>query len=456
MNTNKSRLVTGDYADRFLLAFLIVFHSALCCVSLAYAAKYEFLFHIFYDPARLAGAAAVVAAFVLVGYLFAFAEFSFGYFVGFYFYTMTLGYLWLNCFSDLNYDHRLSGLSAVASAVAFLFPALFIKAPIRRGFAVSEKKFERLLTASLALAAATIAIAATYNFRFVSVANIYEFRGGLKFPVLLDYWIGITSNALLPFAFGCYVTRRNHWRAGITLVLLLLFYPITLSKLAFFTPAWLLTISLLSKICAPRIAVIVSLLLPVLIGVILIAYFGKAALPYFELVNFRMIAIPSNAMDIYNDFFFSHDLTHFCQIRVLKPIVDCPYRDQLSIVMARAYELGNFNASLFSTEGVASVGALFAPVSVFVCGLVVALANRLSSGLPPRFILISSAVFPQILLNVPLTTTLLSHGAAFLFLLWYITPRSMFRQELPDEAPLRMPERSEAGLTILNHHSAST
>jgi hypothetical protein len=72
---------------------------------------------------------------------------------------------------------------------------------------------------------------------------------------------------------------------------------------------------------------------------------------------------------------------------------------------------------------------LFAPVSIFVCGLVIALANRLSSGLPPRFILISSAVFPQVLLNVPLTTSLLTHGAAVLFLLWYITPRTMFEQK---------------------------
>ena len=30
------------------------------------------------------------------------------------------------------------------------------------------------------------------------------------------------------------------------------------------------------------------------------------------------------------------------------------------------------------------------------------------------------AMLPQILLNVPLTTTLLTHGAAILFLLWYV------------------------------------
>ncbi|MFH1339795.1 MAG: hypothetical protein ABIL01_01080 [Pseudomonadota bacterium] len=427
--------MAGGTSQRLRLAVLILFHTVVCCVSLVYVAQYEFMFHIFYDPARLAGAIAVVSAFALVSYLFIVADFSFGYFLGFYFYTMVLGYLWLNFFSDLSYDHRLSGLSAAASAVAFLIPALLITSPVRQRFTISAKVFDRLLTFSLVLAAATIVISATYNFRFVSIGRIYDFRGELEFPRLLNYWIGITSNALLPFAFGCFVVRRNYWRAGTTLVLLMLFYPITLSKLAFFTPAWLLLITLLVRISETRTTVVLSLFLPMLLGVILIAIFKISALPYLELVNFRMIATPSNAMDIYNDFFSRHDLTYFCQISFLKPLVDCPYQEQLSIVMARAYELGNFNASLFSTEGIASVGPLFAPVSIFACGLVIALANRLSSGLPPRLILISGAALPQILLNVPLTTTLLSHGAAILFMLWYITPRSLFRQDSTRQSP---------------------
>ena len=113
----------------------------------------------------------------------------------------------------------------------------------------------------------------------------------------------------------------------------------------------------------------------------------------------------------------------------MKPFTSCPYNEQLSIIMEKTYGLGNYNASLFATEGIASVGPRFAPVAVFACGLVIALANRLSAGLPPAFILTSSAVLPQILLNVPLTTTLLTHGAAILFLLWYVTPRTMFEQE---------------------------
>ena len=185
MNITANGLMAGGTSQRLRLAILILFHTVVCCVSLVYVAQYEFMFHIFYDPARLAGAIAVVAAFALVSYLFIIADFSFGYFLGFYFYTMVLGYLWLNCFSDLNYDHRLSGLSAAASAVAFLIPALFISSPVRQRFTISPKVFDRLLTLSLVLAAATIAISATYNFRLVSIGRIYEFRDrpGISAPV---------------------------------------------------------------------------------------------------------------------------------------------------------------------------------------------------------------------------------------------------------------------------------
>jgi hypothetical protein len=62
-----------------------------------------------------------------------------------------------------------------------------------------------------------------------------------------------------------------------------------------------------------------------------------------------------------------------------------------------------------------------------ICGLVIAFGNRLSAGLPSRFILISGALLPQVLTNVPLTTALLTHGMAVLFLLWCITPRAIFR-----------------------------
>jgi hypothetical protein len=422
--------------NRLGFAGLILLHIIVCCVSLVLLSDYMYrgdfdpqVFHLFYDPARLAGAVAVVAGFALVSPLFIFAGFSFGYFTGFCFYTMVLSYLWINFFSKLSYNHRLAGLSAAASAVAFLLPALFITSPVKQIFALSAGALDRLLTFILLISAAAIAVGAIYNFRFVAFDSIYDFRDKIETPTILNYLIGITSSALLPFAFAIFVARKDRWRAGAVLLLLLFFYPVTLNKIAFFAPLWLVALVLALKFFEARTAVVLSLLGPMLAGIILFILFKKETAMFFVIVNFRMIAIPAAAMDVYNDFFARHDLTYFCQIWFLKPIMNCPYQEPLSIVMRKAYELGNFNASLFATEGIASIGPLLAPVSALLCGLVIALGNRLSAGLPARFIMISGAILPQILLNVPLSTVLVTHGMAILFLLWYITPRTMFELE---------------------------
>ena len=64
-----------------------------------------------------------------------------------------------------------------------------------------------------------------------------------------------------------------------------------------------------------------------------------------------------------------------------------------------------------------------------MAGLVIALGNRTSAHLPARFVLVSGAILPQILLNVPLTTAMVTHGMALLFALWYVTPRSIFESD---------------------------
>jgi hypothetical protein len=53
------------------------------------------------------------------------------------------------------------------------------------------------------------------------------------------------------------------------------------------------------------------------------------------------------------------------------------------------------------------------------------MANCVSCHLPPKVVFVSSGVLVQALVNVPFTTGLLTHGAALLFLLWYLTPGSV-------------------------------
>jgi hypothetical protein len=433
-SSTKSSGVTGTSQGahapailRAALLVLILLHIAVCCVSLIKVADHQS--YIPYERQHLFAAIAMVAAFSAVSLLFVFCRFSFGYFVGFYLYTMVLGFLWLTRFTQFHYDTNLAAASAAASAVLFLLPAVLIQRPFRQVFAPSRQNFERLLAAILALTVATILYASSYSFRLSSLAHIYEHRNEIQLPLVPRYLIGIVTSALLPFAFAAYLALRSYGKATVALLLFPFFYPILLSKLVFFAPAWILALAVASRWFEARMTVILSLLVPVALGVAAMVFRANDhSLLYFNLVNIRMMATPSSALDFYNDFFAHHPHTHFCQVAAVQLLTACPYQEPLAVVMQNAYHIGNLNASLFATEGVASVGLVLAPLATLACGLVIAIGNRASSGLPARFILTSGSVMPQLLLNVPLTIALVSHGAALLFLLWYITPRTIFER----------------------------
>ncbi|WP_145963569.1 hypothetical protein [Bradyrhizobium algeriense] len=416
--------------SRRRLGLLLCLHIAASCVSFSYAAA-AFPGIVEFDKANVMMAMLRTLPFAALSAVFIVSRFSFGYFVGFYFYTMILGYLWLIEFSLLPYNHSLATVSILTSALAFLAPALFITSPVRARLDLSARGFDLLLSAILIFAAILVAAAAFYNFRIAGLSEIYRFREELAFPAAVRYAIGTTSNALLPFAFAGLILRGSILRAGIALILMLLLYPVTLTKLTLFAPLWLLFLTFLCRIVEAKSAVILSLLLPISVGVAMLFLHNaevvpfKWAAPYFGIVNTRMVAVPSVALEVYNNFFSTHPLTHFCQINVVKFVIDCPYNEELSILM-KVYAQGAYNASLFATEGIASVGLKLAPLSAFGCGLVIAIANRLSSGLPWRFVLLSGGMLPQVLLNVPLSTNLLSNGAAILFFLWFVTPRTIF------------------------------
>jgi hypothetical protein len=439
-HTSKGPLAQADANAGIKLWLLIVAYSAACCASLVWVVKYTSAFQIArLDTANLVPALALIAPLLLIAALFCVSRFSFGYFIGFGFYTMILGYLALARFSLLNYDHWLGGGSALLSLVAFLLPALFITTPFKRPIVLSRTALSYLLTAILALTALVVAIGAVYNFRVLGFEQGADYRVQIGFPGALRYAFGILADAVLPFVFACYLARGDRWRAALPLLLLLLLYPVTLLKSMLFEPAWLVLLALLARQFEARTVVVLSLFAVVLPGVLLGGLYASNAISfgvlnsYFGVVNFRMIAIPSIVLDLYSDFFSRHDVTHFCQVTFLKPLLSCPRNDLqfLATSMANAYPFGYANGSLFATEGVASVGFKFAPLAALGCGLVIALGNCLSAGLPARFILVSGGMLWEVFLNIPLTTSLLSHGAAMLFLLWYLTPRDIFDDKAP-------------------------
>jgi hypothetical protein len=437
-NTDVS--VTSPPGLRFRLATLIVCHVLTSWVSLIFVGEYyQRLLPLAENSLpHILTAAAIASPFALLSVIFVRQRFSFGYALGFYLFTLVLGYLWLVEFSTFHYDHRLSAISAFISGAAFLIPALFLNLPpFPSRLRLTTKQFHRLLWAILAISIVVLAIGATFNRQLVSPLDIYQFREHLVLPRPLLYAIGIVCGALLPFAYASFYQLKRYALAALCLVLLGLFYPVTLTKLALLAPGWLLFLTLLSIYFETRTAVILSLLLPVSVGLLLLLAHNLGLLAefpflvYFGTVNFRMIGMPASALDFYNDFFSTHELTLFCQISLIKPFVSCPYAEQLSAYMQESYHLGFFNASLFATEGIASIGPMFAPVTAFICGLVISMANRASAELPERFVLLSGGLQLHIFLNVPFTVALVTNGAAVLFLLWYLTPGAALQNAGP-------------------------
>ncbi|MGB9116236.1 MAG: hypothetical protein WCC91_13315, partial [Bradyrhizobium sp.] len=189
MNTLRNdtpNIAPAAASTRLGLAMLLGFHIVTCCLSLVYVAEYYAGYKIiWFDKTHLYAAVVNVALFAIVSLLFALTRFSFGYFLGFYFYTMILGYLWLAEFSKFSYDHSLAIASAFVSALAFLLPALLITSPIRQRVVLSPRALDNLLYLILILAATIIAAGALHNFRLVAITDIYNFRDQLQFPAWL-------------------------------------------------------------------------------------------------------------------------------------------------------------------------------------------------------------------------------------------------------------------------------
>ncbi len=383
-------------------------------------------FHVGFDPERLGMIWIPVALTIAIGTVFLVAEFSFGYMVGFYLFAMMAGYFWLNTFSTLAYDHDTALLCAVASIAVFLLPVLTIrKGPnwLTRLPALPAIAPEAIL----GLAACVLAINALYGFHFAALGDMERVRGTITRPAILNYLIGNVIGALIPFAFACFLLQQRWVMVAAVCAVSLLYYPITLSKMPLLVPAFLCLIALASRWLPARSSVIVSLLAPLCIALAPVVgrdwnEVGRLGTEVFSVLSFRFLAVPAVNLDHYYAFFAVHPQTWFCQIGLLKPFMACPYGKQLGLVLADAYDLGNLNGSMFATEGVASVGLLYAPLMAALCGILIGLGNVASAGLPPRFVLISGAIIAVALRDVPLSVMILTNGYGLLLLLWLFAP----------------------------------
>jgi hypothetical protein len=317
----------------------------------------------------------------------------------------------------------------VASFIAFAVPALFLTRQMPKRDWITHRQMNLVLYCFILFSALTVANGYSSGFYFIlDFVEAEAKRGALRYPTWMNYAISISCTTILPFAYAWFVVQRRYAIAAVVLCLILLFYPITLNKTVLLTPFWLVALTMLLRFVPAKPAVVLSLMIPMLFGIIVHMAQPIETRAIFGLINFRMLAIPASGIDHYAHFFSTRPVTGFCQINIIGALFQCQMPDQLGVMLARVYATGNYNASLFATEGLASVGPYFAPFVALLCGVVIAFGNMASSRLDPTFIFLSSSALVQAVTNIPLSTVMVTHGGALMFLLWLLTPRTKIKK----------------------------
>lgn len=357
---------------------------------------------------------------------FGVAEFSFGFLVSAMFLGTISGFIWLSFSTKSQYDHELARWSAIASLFAFSLPLLFHNGPATSWPKIEIKYFRRILHALVLVSVGLLMLNERYGLQFALPSEAAALRADISRPITLNYFTNNFVYAVLPFCFAFFWHFGSKFSAIVTLVIMGLYYPVLLTKTVLFALVWLPFILILFRRLDEKIATVACFSIPLLFG--LICYVasaqqnGSVAQEIFGYANERMFALPSIALDYYADFFANHANTFFCQIKIVQWFTDCPYLEQLGVVFAKQYGVGNLNASLFATEGIASVGLKWAPATAFLCGFILSFGNRASRHLPPSFVATSGSLLLIALRDVPLSTTLLTNGGFVLFFLWSVSP----------------------------------
>ena len=398
---------------------------AICFSLLLVAGDVSAAFNIAYKSSDAWPAVFSAVLFSLCAAAISARPFSFGYFVGFYMLAVSCGYVWLSYFTPLSYDHVAARWSTVLSAASFFLTATVTFNRASKLPSLSIAQMDLLVKCLLGLVIILATYGAITGLHFVGPFESEFIRPELDHPLWMKYAISISLSSLIPFSFAWFTQRRAYWAAALCIVIALSFYPIDVSKTALIAPFWLIFVFVLARIAEPRLVTILSLLLPLLVGLAALLIDPSRPELVFRVINFRMLAIPSSGLDHYYHYFSSHPLTHFCQISLIGKLFSCAPPDQLGVLLAREYSLGNYNASLLATEGVASVGVYLAPLAAGLCGLLISFGNFSSAGIAPSFVLLSSSVLVVMIMNVPLSVAMASHGGIILFGLWLITPRAI-------------------------------
>ena len=269
--------------------------------------------------------------------------------------------------------------------------------------------------------------------KFVSFADVYDLRSNfaeVKSSVLTNYLIMWLTYCFGPFyiARALIEGRRSDWIAG--LVILMLVYSATGSKLALLTPVFMCALKYLEN---GRSEFLLRFLTAVVafVGLIVLVIPDDGIMRWVNSI-FLLRVFGSNGWTaaVYYEYFSSHGYTFYNHIGPINALFAAyPYGERsLGQEIANFYfdsNAANFNAGFWASDGFAALGMAGIPIVTFFLSLFMMKLNDLARHFPQRLINLWLLGFWMALMNVPLTTALLSCGGLLvIWLLWLVAPRA--------------------------------
>lgn len=285
----------------------------------------------------------------------------------------------------------------------------------------------------------------------VSFEDVYDLRFvaslTAKGPVV-NYSLTWLVYCFTPFYLARGLIRRSPIDIGIGFLTGLLVYAAIGLKTGILM--WLIVIGLF--VCVRYFRnFLLGLLITLAVSVVVVANLEADEGPIFWLKSIlfvRVLATNGWSMAAYYDFFSSNGYTWYGHIGIVNALTGVyPYGDfapgQLIGLQYSSSEEANFNAGFWASDAFAALGVAGIPVvTAAVCG-VLATINRVSRGYSPLFVVLWLSGFWHALLNVPLTTSLLSGGGLVAMLLLELnSPSSKKDEEAEDESGVRSDDGS--------------
>lgn len=273
----------------------------------------------------------------------------------------------------------------------------------------------------------TILVATNYkHMRLVSFADVYDLRadaGKTNSNTLIVYLISWLSYCFLPFFIAKGLANRD-WRSlAIGMAGCFLVYVSSGAKSQILLPFIMLMIFLIMRTSKSFLFLLCS---GSAVATLLVFLFPDDSFLVWGKSTWLMRTLGTGGwtLSLYYEYFTANGFTYYSHIRIVDFFTHWyPYGGRsLGQIIGLEYsgsDLANFNANFWASDGFAAFGLWGIPIVTIALSAFFMFLNRISSYYEPRFITLWMTGFWLALLNLPLSTAILSGGGGLVLLfLW--------------------------------------